>query len=149
MPRFRRCPSVVSHETGACRSFLFLKGIGLKIDSVYLAILDARPRNQICLVLGNTRRHGATIFWPLSHYKQWTATKRWFVVQLLWHSQLTLATFDRDVLKFGNFRRQFGEYVEEIHSDYNDRMSFWENLCVGQTQEVIAGLSCLEKKNSV
>ena len=58
--------------------------------------------------------------------------------------QLTLAKFDGDVLKFGNFRRQFGKYVEEIYSDYNDRMSFLENLCVGQAQEVILGLSCLE-----
>ena len=34
--------------------------------------------------------------------------------------QLTLAKFDGDALKFGNFRRQFGKYVEEIYSDYND-----------------------------
>ena len=60
--------------------------------------------------------------------------------------QLTLAKFDGDVLKLGNFRRQFGKYVEEIYSDYNDRMSLLENLCIGQAQKVISGLSCLENR---
>ena len=60
--------------------------------------------------------------------------------------QLTLAKFDGDVLKFGNFTRQFGKYVEEIYSDYYDRVSFLRNLCVGHAQEVIAELSCLENR---
>ena len=56
MPRGSAVPSMVSHETGAGRPFLFHKGIALKIGSVYLAISDACSRNQFCLVLGNTRR---------------------------------------------------------------------------------------------
>ena len=53
--------------------------------------------------------------------------------------QLTLSKFDGDILKFGTFKRQFQKYVEEIYFDYNDRMSFLENLCVGKAQEAIKG----------
>ena len=60
--------------------------------------------------------------------------------------QMTLAKFDGNIMKYGNFKRQFTKYVEDIYHDYNDRMSFSESLCSGMAQEVTAGLSCLENR---
>ena len=51
-------------------------------------------------------------------------------------------------MKYGNFKRQFTKYVEDIYHDYNDRMSFLESFCGGKAQEVITGLSCLKSRRT-
>ena len=52
---------------------------------------------------------------------------------------LSLGTFSGDILQYGNFRRKF---VEKLYPDYDTRMSFLEEACVGKAHEVISGLSC-------
>ena len=59
---------------------------------------------------------------------------------------ISLEPFDGNILKYINFKRQFTRYVENVYLSAEDRMTFLESLCVGQAQDVIAGLSCLEDR---
>ena len=61
-------------------------------------------------------------------------------------SRLTLEKFDGNPLKYHTFKRKFKDCVEEAYQDFNTRMSFLEETCVGKTLDVISGLSCFENR---
>ena len=56
--------------------------------------------------------------------------------------KLSLKKFDGDILKCHTFKRKFKSYIEAVYQDFNIRMSFLEETCVGKAREVISGLSC-------
>ena len=60
--------------------------------------------------------------------------------------RLSLEKFDGDILKYHTFKRKFKSCVEEAYQDYNVRMSFLEESCIGKAFEIISGLSCFDDR---
>ena len=60
--------------------------------------------------------------------------------------RLKLDTFNGDVLKYLTFKRKFIRMIENEYLDFDIRFAFLEEACVGRSQQVIAGLSCLEDR---
>ena len=54
--------------------------------------------------------------------------------------------FDGDILKYHTFKRKFKSCIEEAYQDYNVRMSFLEESCIGKAFEIISGLSCFDDR---
>ena len=54
--------------------------------------------------------------------------------------------FDGNPLKYHTFKRKFKGCVEEAYQDFNIRMSFLEETCVGKALDVISELSCFEDR---
>ena len=61
-------------------------------------------------------------------------------------SRLTLEKFDGNPLIYHTFKRKFKGCVEEVFQDFNIRMSFLEETCVGKALDVISGLSCFDDR---
>ena len=60
--------------------------------------------------------------------------------------KLSLENFDGDILKYHTFKRKFKSCIEAVYQDFNIRMSFLEETCVGKAREVISGLSCFDDR---
>ena len=60
--------------------------------------------------------------------------------------RLSLEKFDGDILKYHTFKRKFKSCIEEAYQDYNVRMSFLEESCIGKAFEIISGLSSFDDR---
>ena len=60
--------------------------------------------------------------------------------------RLNLESFNSDILKYHPFKRKFIRCIENSYADYEIRMSFLEEVCVGAASEVISGLSCFDDR---
>ena len=60
--------------------------------------------------------------------------------------KLSLEKFDGDILKYHTFKRKSKSCIEAVYQDFNIRMSFLEETCVGKAREVISGLSCFDDR---
>ena len=57
--------------------------------------------------------------------------------------RLDLEKFDGDVMKFWDFKKRFKRHVKDVYSSHEDRLAFFESLCVGTARDLVAGLSCM------
>ena len=57
--------------------------------------------------------------------------------------RLTLESFDGDIIKYWDYKKQFKRHVEDVYPSYDDRMAFLGSSCVGKAHKVIAGIGCL------
>ena len=60
--------------------------------------------------------------------------------------RLSLESFNGDILKYHPFKRKFIRCIENSYADYEIRMSFLEEVCVGAASKMISGLSCFNNR---
>jgi len=60
---------------------------------------------------------------------------------------MTLEKFSGVVLKYHTFKKKFRSCIEEVYQDFNVRMTFLEDSCVGKALEVIPGWSCFDDRD--